>query len=111
MSAVRQWLDGVLGIRARQGVPREDDVPVDPALANSRATGGDPDAVDSGIRYPDSHSTTGTTVSGEFVGRASGDDPGNIDIDFDRDVRGSDIDVRASDIDVRGSDTERRAQT
>lgn len=49
----------------------ESDVPADPAAAESRATGGDPDA-DS----PDASSTTGTGESDEFVGRVSGADEG-----------------------------------
>lgn len=49
----------------------ETDVPRDPAVAGSRATGG---VEQHGA--PDSNSTTGTTPNDEFVGRASGDDPG-----------------------------------
>lgn len=51
--------------------PGEDDVDRDDAQALSRATGGvpDPEASDQG-------STTGTTDSGEFVGRVSGQDVG-----------------------------------
>ena len=50
---------------------REDDVPADDALANNRETGGveDPDKDDQG-------STTGTTPTGEFVGRIAGQDVG-----------------------------------
>jgi hypothetical protein len=51
--------------------PGEADTPPDPQSAHSRATGGVPDAGAS-----DTHSTTGTTPSQSFVGRASGDDPG-----------------------------------
>lgn len=51
----------------------EDDVPVDSANAGSRATGGGSD-VDS----VDRNSTTGTTESGEFVGRAGGDESGDV---------------------------------
>jgi hypothetical protein len=49
----------------------EADVAADDATATSRPTGGveDPAA-------PDRNSTTGTTPSGVFVGRASGDDGG-----------------------------------
>lgn len=51
--------------------PGEDDVARDDGQALSRATGGvpDPDA-------PDQGSTTGTTDSGEFVGRVAGQDVG-----------------------------------
>jgi hypothetical protein len=51
--------------------PGEDDVDRDDGQALSRATGGveDPDA-------PDQGSTTGTTPSGEFVGRVAGQDVG-----------------------------------
>jgi hypothetical protein len=51
--------------------PREEDVPDDPGQALSRATGG----VDN-PEHPDQGSTTGTTPSGEFVGRVAGDDVG-----------------------------------
>ncbi len=56
-----------LGLRPRQG---EDDVTGDDHLAESRATGGA--AGDAG----DAASTTGTGVSGDFVGRAAGQDDG-----------------------------------
>ena len=51
--------------------PHEDDVDPDEGQALSRATGGveDPDA-------PDQGSSTGTTPTGEFVGRVSGQDVG-----------------------------------
>ncbi|GAC1440798.1 MAG: hypothetical protein NVSMB55_06750 [Mycobacteriales bacterium] len=51
--------------------PHEDGVSPDDAQALSRATGGveDPSA-------PDQGSTTGTTPSGEFVGRVAGQDVG-----------------------------------
>ena len=51
--------------------PHEEDVSPDDAEALSRATGGveDPDA-------PDQGSTTGTTPTGEFVGRIAGQDVG-----------------------------------
>jgi len=49
----------------------EPDVPADPDVAESRETGGDPDATGS-----DAASTTGTGESEEFVGRASGTDEG-----------------------------------
>jgi hypothetical protein len=52
----------------------ERDAPAQPGGAHTRETGGvdDPDA-------PDRHSTTGTTPSDTFVGRAGGDDPGNLE--------------------------------
>jgi hypothetical protein len=46
----------------------------DTAAARTRATGGVPDP-----EAPDTHSTTGTTPSQTFVGRASGDDPGDVE--------------------------------
>jgi len=49
----------------------ESDVPADSAVAESRATGGDPSAPD-----PDAQSTTGTGDTDEFVGRVSGQDVG-----------------------------------
>ena len=51
--------------------PHEDGATPDDAQALSRATGGveDPSA-------PDQGSTTGTTPSGEFVGRVAGQDVG-----------------------------------
>lgn len=52
----------------------EKDVPMDPAVASSRAQGGQPNP-----SYPDQHSTTGTTPSGEYVGRIAGDDPGDVE--------------------------------
>jgi hypothetical protein len=52
----------------------EHDAPADAGTARTRATGGEPDP-----DAPDRHSTTGTTPSGTFVGRAGGDDPGNLD--------------------------------
>jgi hypothetical protein len=48
----------------------EDDVDTDDKLANSRATGGGPDT------GGDAETTTGTGRSGEFVGRAAGQDEG-----------------------------------
>lgn len=50
---------------------REDDVDEDSALANSRETGGDPNA-----DGKDAESTTGTGESEGFVGRVSGQDAG-----------------------------------
>ena len=51
--------------------PHEDDVDPDDAQALSRPTGGVPDP-----DMPDQGSTTGTTPSGEFVGRVAGQDVG-----------------------------------
>jgi hypothetical protein len=51
--------------------PHEDDVEPDSAQALSRATGGVENA-----EMPDQGSTTGTTPSGEFVGRVAGQDVG-----------------------------------
>lgn len=51
--------------------PGEDDVERDDAQALSRATGGVENP-----EWPDQGSTTGTTPSGEFVGRVAGDDIG-----------------------------------
>src|SRR5919197_961975 len=47
----------------------ERDAPADTGTARTRAAGGVPEP-----RTPDRHSTTGTTPSGNFVGRASGDE-------------------------------------
>jgi len=49
----------------------ESDVPADSDVAESRETGGNPDA-----DAPDAVSTTGTGESEEFVGRVSGADEG-----------------------------------
>ncbi|WP_018331957.1 hypothetical protein [Actinomycetospora chiangmaiensis] len=63
--------DGPLGPPA-SGEPSEQDVPQDPRVASSRATGGEhPDA---DCRW-DEMSTTGTGDTDEFVGRVAGDDP------------------------------------
>jgi hypothetical protein len=51
--------------------PGEDDTQRDDDQALSRATGGVPDP-----EQPDQGSTTGTTESGEFVGRVAGQDVG-----------------------------------
>lgn len=64
------------------GIDREADVPADPHVANSRATGGDPEG---GI---DSSCTTGTGPSEAFVGRISGDDAGSVQ-DTGAEVRAS----------------------
>jgi hypothetical protein len=65
------WSD-LMGLFRRK--KPETDVPMDTAVAWSRDQGGEPDE-----RFPDRNSTTGTTPSGEFVGRASGDDPGDVE--------------------------------
>lgn len=59
--------------RQASSTPGEADSPTDPAVAGARATGGaaDPDA-------DDPNSTTGTTDSGSFVGRASSDEVGDV---------------------------------
>ena len=51
--------------------PPESDVSRDPKEARSRETGGVEDP-----SQPDQGSTTGTTPSGTFVGRAAGEDAG-----------------------------------
>lgn len=66
-----QRLREALGGRAEH-TPGESDVPGDPRSAGTRATGGEPEP-----GAPDTHSTTGTTPSETFVGRSSGDDPGD----------------------------------
>ncbi len=50
------------------GKKAESDVDADPARADSRATGGDPD------RRDNEGGTTGTSEAEEFVGRVAGDD-------------------------------------
>lgn len=57
----------------------EKDVPMDPAVASSRDQGGEPNPAHPDQHWPDQHSTTGTTPSGEFVGRVAGDDPGDVE--------------------------------
>jgi hypothetical protein len=52
-------------------VPTEQDVAEDTSVAQSRATGGDPDS-----NERDATSTTGTGDSGEYVGRVGGQDVG-----------------------------------
>jgi hypothetical protein len=49
------------------------DAPADPANAGARDTGGGSD-----VDTMDTNSTTGTTESGEFVGRAGGDETGDV---------------------------------
>ena len=51
--------------------PHEEDADQDDAQALSRATGGVENP-----EHPDQGSTTGTTPSGEFVGRVAGQDVG-----------------------------------
>lgn len=53
----------------------EDDVPADPALAETREPGGT-DEDTPGDASGDSTSTTGTDRTAEFVGRVAGDDVG-----------------------------------
>lgn len=66
----------------------ETDVTADDAHAGTRPQGGEPDPYAS-----DQHSTTGTTPSGSFVGRASGDDVGYADeTGAERRARGSGAD-------------------
>lgn len=57
----------------RPTTPTGDTETADTESARSRATGGVPHA-----GAPDTHSTTGTTPNETFVGRASGDDPGDV---------------------------------
>lgn len=56
-------------MRRRKSAER--DVAPDENVARTRETGGVPDP-----ETPDQHSTTGTTPSDEFVGRAAGQDVG-----------------------------------
>jgi hypothetical protein len=51
----------------------ERDAPADMGDPTSRAAGGG-----SEVETQDSHSTTGTTSSGTFVGRAGGDEAGDV---------------------------------
>jgi hypothetical protein len=69
-TTIRRWLSSD---RQRRHLA-EQDAPAQPGSTHVRPTGGvdNPDA-------PDRHSTTGTTESDTFVGRAGGDDPGNLD--------------------------------
>ena len=59
--------------RSFSSTPGEKDSPTDSAVAGTRATGG---AADAGADDP--NSTTGTTESDTFVGRASGDEVGDV---------------------------------
>lgn len=52
----------------------EDDVPLDAAVAWTRAEGGEPNPA-----YPDQHCTTGTTPNATFVGRIAGEDVGHFE--------------------------------
>ena len=52
----------------------EDDVALDTGVAASRAEGG----VEDDRNHPDGTSTTGTEPTDEFVGRAAGDDAGDV---------------------------------
>lgn len=70
MSAFKSLSDRLAARRRRRRLG-ESDAPTDPAAPGTRATGGVPDT-----HAPDAHSTTGTTPSDTFVGRASGDDVG-----------------------------------
>lgn len=58
---------------AHDRVPTEKDVAEDSAVAQSRATGGDPADTEG-----DAVATTGTGDSDEFVGRVSGQDAGYV---------------------------------
>lgn len=60
-------------MRLRRRKP-ESDAPADPAVARSRETGGEHNP-----GYPDQHTTTGTTPSGPFVGRVTGEDAGAVE--------------------------------
>lgn len=56
----------------------EDEAPSDSASATSRATGGR-DPGDGDEDSQDQNSTTGTTSNDKFVGRASGDEAGDVE--------------------------------
>lgn len=60
-------------MRLRRRKP-ESDAPADPAVARSRETGGKQNP-----GYHDQHTTTGTTPSGPFVGRVTGEDAGAVE--------------------------------
>lgn len=62
-------------VRGRPNQPGEADAPAGLDSSPTRATGGEPDPA-----ADDTHSTTGTTESGPFVGRASGDDAGDVGV-------------------------------
>lgn len=60
-----------MGRSSAGGGSGEADTQADPQSARTRATGGVPEP-----EAKDTHSTTGTTPSETFVGRASGDEAG-----------------------------------
>jgi len=66
----------------------EADAPTDPANG-SRETGGGPD-----VGTMDKHSTTGTTSSDTFVGRAGGDETGDVGLSGGEARAGGQIDGR-----------------
>jgi hypothetical protein len=67
--------DGALG-QPEASHPSEQDVPADPEVASSRATGGEHEGtVDEAGAFGDATSVTGTGETGDFVGRVAGDDP------------------------------------
>lgn len=71
-----QWLKDLFAGRTKpQRAGGEPDVEHDPAQANARPTGGaaGPDA-------PDAHSTTSPSENDTFVGRVSGEDPGDVGV-------------------------------
>lgn len=63
---------GLLGRDRASRQMGESDAPADTSMARARPTGGAPDS-----EAPDTHSTTGTTSSGTFVGQATGDEAGD----------------------------------
>lgn len=68
-SAVRKLTGSASHVRQSEA-SRESDVETDPAVADSRKTGGDP-----GRKGSDS-TTTGPGESENYVGRIAGEDPG-----------------------------------
>jgi hypothetical protein len=67
----------------------ERDAPADLANAGARDTGGGSD-----VDTMDENSTTGTTESGEFVGRAGGDETGDVGLSGGEARSGGQIDGR-----------------
>ena len=67
-----QKLTELVSSDRRAGERGENDAPTDPANG-SRETGGGPD-----VGTMDKNSTTGTTSSETFVGRAGGDETGDV---------------------------------
>jgi hypothetical protein len=67
-----QRLAGLLRRDRSARTRAEQDAPGDPATSRSRPTGGNTVAPGQ-----DRHSTTGATESGEYVGRAGGDEAGD----------------------------------